>query len=130
MAEPPGKPHDGLTRPDLAALLEDPVIEAIAIKVAGILNGYSADRNGDQARLVSASKIAAMFDVKASWVYDNAKRLGVVKLGDGPKPRLRFDPEHVRRVLAADQPTSRRPKAERRRSRWIDERDLIPIKRS
>jgi hypothetical protein len=42
--------------------------------------------------LVSASELAGMLGTTAEWVRDHADELGVVRLGNGTKPRLRFDP--------------------------------------
>ena len=46
-------------------------------------------------RLLTASEVAARFSVDRSWVYAHARELGVVRIGDGPRPRLRFDPAVV-----------------------------------
>jgi hypothetical protein len=42
---------------------------------------------------------ARRFGIERSWVYSHAIELGVVKLGSGSKPRLRFDPEVAAQVL-------------------------------
>jgi hypothetical protein len=34
-----------------------------------------------------------------SWVYAHADELGVIRLGEGEKARLRFDPERVARAV-------------------------------
>jgi hypothetical protein len=75
--------------------LDPPTIEAIARRVVELL-----DRRGVQRReLVDAAALARRFGIERSWVYSHAIELGAVKLGDGPKPRLRFDPEIAARVL-------------------------------
>jgi hypothetical protein len=58
--------------------------------------------------LLTAADVARRFSVTRSWVYAHARELGVVRIGDGPRPRLRFDPAVVaqrqlplRRVLEA-----------------------------
>jgi hypothetical protein len=45
--------------------------------------------------LLTAAEVAARFSVDRSWVYAHARELGVVKIGNGPRPRLRFDPAVV-----------------------------------
>lgn len=45
--------------------------------------------------LLTAAEVAARFSVDRGWVYAHANDLGVVKIGDGPRPRLRFDPAVV-----------------------------------
>jgi hypothetical protein len=42
--------------------------------------------------LLTAAEVAARFSVDRSWVYAHARELGVLRIGDGPRPRLRFDP--------------------------------------
>jgi hypothetical protein len=49
--------------------------------------------------LVDARALAAELGVDRDWVYVNADRLGGVRLGDGPRARLRFDVERVREAL-------------------------------
>jgi hypothetical protein len=51
-------------------------------------------------RLVDAAILAAELGVDRSWVYAHRDELGAVRLGVGSKPRLRFDPEAARAVLA------------------------------
>jgi hypothetical protein len=49
--------------------------------------------------LATAAEVAKELGVRTSWVYANQTRLGAIKLGDGPKARLRFDRERVERAL-------------------------------
>lgn len=57
--------------------------------------------------LLTAAEVAARFRVDRGWVYAHARELGVVKIGAGPRPRLRFDPAVVdQRQLPAGGPTS------------------------
>jgi hypothetical protein len=91
---------------DVAAAPEPPLdragILALAREVAAVL-GHSGDA------LLTAQQVAARFNVDRSWVYAHADELGVVRLGDGPRPRLRFHAAvvaqrllaHPGRVLAA-----------------------------
>ena len=54
-----------------------------------------------RATLVDARTLAAEFGVARDWVYANADRLGAVRLGDGPRARLRFDVARARERLVA-----------------------------
>lgn len=75
--------------------LDPQAVEAIARRVVEIL-----ERRGAQQRdLVDAAELARRFGIERSWVYSHAIELGAVKLGDGSKPRLRFDPQIAARVL-------------------------------
>ena len=51
--------------------------------------------------LIDARELAEELGVARDWVYANAERLGGVRLGDGPRARLRFDVELARQALAA-----------------------------
>jgi hypothetical protein len=50
-------------------------------------------------RLLSPAELAAWLSVDRSWVYEHAEELGVLRLGGGPRARLRFDVEEVVRRL-------------------------------
>jgi len=73
-------------------------IQAIAREVAQLL------RLGEQSgadRLLTARQVAVRFNVERSWVYAHADELGVVRLGFGQRPRLRFDAAVVAQRLVA-----------------------------
>ena len=95
--------------------------------VERVLIGLAPSERGE---LVDASAIANRFSLSRSWVYENAEQLGVVRVGAGPRARLRFDASVVRERLArlaADGPRiARRP---RRRRRVAEEQsDLLPVR--
>ncbi len=48
-----------------------------------------------EATLVSASELALRLGVTRSFVYEHSAELGAISLGNGPRPRLRFDPEQA-----------------------------------
>ncbi len=72
-------------------------IEAIAHCIAGLIGGEGGAPPDPLApgRLLSASEVAERWGVDRSWVYQHAERLGAIRLGDGPRPRLRFDPQQL-----------------------------------
>lgn len=41
--------------------------------------------------LLTAQQVAERFGVSAEWVRDHAAELGVIRLGQGTRPRLRFE---------------------------------------
>lgn len=51
--------------------------------------------------LLTAQQVADRFGLSAEWVRNNAADLGVLRLGDGPRPRLRFEAEVVLAALTA-----------------------------
>ena len=75
--------------------LDPELVDAIARRVVELL-----EKKGIQQReLVDASELARRLGIERSWVYSHAIELGAVKLGQGKKPRLRFDPEIAAQVL-------------------------------
>ena len=78
------------------SVLDHPSIEAIAREVAQLLG--RDDQPGAHG-LLTARHVADRFNVARSWVYEHADELGVVRIGQGPRPRLRFDPAVVAQQL-------------------------------
>ena len=50
--------------------------------------------------MMTVEDICRTFQVSRAWVYENAARLGGVKLGPGPRAPLRFDPDQVVAALS------------------------------
>ena len=67
-------------------------IEAVAARVVELLR----ETQPAPARYVDAATLARTLGVERDWVYARARQLGAVRLGDGPKARLRFDLEQAR----------------------------------
>lgn len=74
--------------------------------------------------LITAAELAQRLGVSPGWVYEHKDDLGVVRLGKGPRPRLRFD---VERALAAMTATPANDCLPPRGSSHRDA-DLLPIK--
>jgi hypothetical protein len=75
---------------------------------------------------VDAGELARVLGVDREWVYDHGDQLGAIRLGDGPRPRLRFEVGRAVaafRDLSAERPVvplragARTPVARPRRSR-------------
>jgi hypothetical protein len=66
-----------------ASTLDGETIRAIAREVARL--------SGPAGGLLTASEVADALHVTRGWVYAHADELGAIQLGDGPRPRLRFD---------------------------------------
>jgi len=75
--------------------LDAETVEAIARRAVELLEARGLQKR----ELVDAAELARRFGIERSWVYSHAIELGAVKLGSGPKPRLRFDPQTAARVL-------------------------------
>jgi hypothetical protein len=77
--------------------LHPDAVEAIARRTVELLREQTQPAD----RLLTAKQVAALFSVKVGWVYENADRLGGVRIGDGPKARKRFDPARSDLLRAA-----------------------------
>jgi hypothetical protein len=67
-------------------------IEALAQRLAELL---APREEAPTRRLITAEEVARRWGVGRRWVYDHADELGAYRLGAGPRPRLRFDPDEV-----------------------------------
>jgi hypothetical protein len=67
------------------------LVDLIAQRVLQMLG----DQGDDEVQLLTVAQVARRFQVHPSWVYANARRLGALRLGSGPKAPLRFDPDRV-----------------------------------
>ena len=45
--------------------------------------------------MLSAAEVSELWGVSRRWVYNHAEALGARRLGSGPRPRLRFDPDEL-----------------------------------
>ena len=91
--------------------LDKETVEAIAERVAAKL--APAQATG----LVTARVLAQRLSVSVDFVYEHAEELGVIRLGNGPKARLRFDIERAQhlRAEAAQRANGQPPKRKRQR---------------
>ena len=89
-------------------------LEQLAVRVAELVLERMGDAPapGGSPQLVDAAEIARRFGLSAATVREHADRLGVIRVGDGPKPRMRFDPERVAAALADCSPDRRSPEPE------------------
>ena len=82
-------------------------VEAIARRVADLL----AETAPSHPHLLDAGALADLLGVTRSFVYEHADDLGAIRLGDGTRARLRFDPATARAALEdrqrADTPPAR-----------------------
>ncbi|HTC60560.1 MAG TPA: hypothetical protein VK691_10650 [Solirubrobacteraceae bacterium] len=68
--------------------LDNAHVEALAKRVVELLR--ADDPVSAARRLVDAATLAAELGVERSWVYEHANELHPIRLGTGPKARLRF----------------------------------------
>lgn len=105
-------------------------VEAIAQRVVEMLG----DR-GAPSQLVSAAELSRRLGLSRSTVYEKAEEFGAIRIGHGPRARLRFDPGLVAKSLGAGRPAvqesaSPQPRAVRRRraTRRPPKPGLLPIR--
>jgi hypothetical protein len=91
-----------LTNADVEA-----IVDALARRVVEIVGARSAIFG-----LVDACELAEDLGVSIDYVYAHATELGAMRLGSGPKARIRFDLHGARQALEA---RTRRPNGVRRR---------------
>ena len=88
------------------------LIELLAARVVEMLAGQlqtPANSTRRPGRLLSATEVSEWWGVRRSWVYQHADQLGAIRIGDGERPRLRFDLEQVARHLNQPSPRAPRP---------------------
>jgi len=83
---------------ELATATVEELARAVAARVVELLRDEHATLPAAAAEWVDASRLAAELGVSRDWVYAHATELGAIRLGDGPRGRLRFD---ISRALAA-----------------------------
>ena len=96
-------------RPGPVVTLSAGDVDAIAEATARKLAELVADR-GKTFGLVGPRELAEGLGVSLDYVYAHATELGAMRLGSGPKARIRFDLDGARRLLEAraQQPRHRR----------------------
>jgi hypothetical protein len=98
-------------RPEAAITLSAGDVEAIAEATARKLVELVGER-GKTFGLVGPRELAEGLGVSLDYVYEHANELGAMRLGSGPKARIRFDLDGARRALEA---RAQRPRRQRRR---------------
>jgi hypothetical protein len=89
-------------------------IERIAQRVVQLLRHEAPGELPDSvtAGLVDAARLARHLGMTRAWVYEHAHELGGIRVGNGPRARLRFDVATVTAALAAHGPANHRPAPE------------------
>jgi hypothetical protein len=110
------------------------LVDAVARRVVELLREEDAvSRQGP--RLLTVAAVSQEFGVSTDWLYANAGPLGAIRLGSGPRARMRFDratiADRIAKVAshAARARSSRRGRR-RRGTREGADGDLLPIRGS
>ena len=72
-------------------------IDAVARRIVQLGVGADSDKQQSDGELLTVSEVARRLNASPHWVYAHKRDLGAIRLGDGPKARLRF---HLAAVLA------------------------------
>jgi hypothetical protein len=107
------------------SLLDECFVERLAVRLAELL--AERQRGDAQAELLDAAAVARRLGTNRSWVYEHQRELGAVRLGSGPKARLRFDPRKLEVLgVEADVPAAEEPPRARPRRRRVS-RPAVPL---
>ena len=105
-------------------------VDAVARRVVELLREEGAISRGP--RLLTVAAVSQEFGVSTDWVYANAGRLGAIRLGSGPRARLRFDRATIADRIAKVASHGARDRSSQRGKRRRGTRegaggDLLPI---
>jgi hypothetical protein len=89
-----------------ATELTPEAIDQIAQRLADVLEQRAEQRSTPSAGLVGVAELAHHLSVTRAWVYQHASELGAIRIGTGPRARLRFDLEAAKEVLARAETSS------------------------
>jgi hypothetical protein len=107
-------------------------IEAVAKRVVELLEDDGQPGPKRLRRLVDAATAASLLGVSRATVYAKAEELGAIRVGNGKRARLRFDPTKLT-TSGSSQPESAPGQTGRRRRRSTrsssaDHGNLLPIR--
>jgi hypothetical protein len=88
-------------------------IEAIATRVIELLHEHTQHLQHPES-LIDVAELARRTGLSRTWIYEHARDLGAIRLGDGPRARLRFNPDTVKRLLEGEPPRRPQPVPARR----------------
>ncbi len=97
-------------------------IEAIAQRVAELIG------HPEPVQFIDAAEVGRRFGVSRDYVYEHAEELGAIEVGEGSRPRLRFDVKKVSErfcSLAGSREPQRDNRSAVRRGSGVE---LLPIK--
>jgi hypothetical protein len=79
----------------VAVDLTPQAVEQVAARVAQLLHLQQQNQEQDQPRdpvgMLTVSQLANHLHLNRAWVYEHADELGAIRIGSGPKARIRFD---------------------------------------
>jgi hypothetical protein len=117
--------------PDRSDASDPAFVDAVARRVVELLR-EEGEIPPEGPRLLTVAQVAEEFGVSTDWLYANAGPLGAIRLGSGPRARLRFDRGTIAVRIAklasqARGPRSARGGKHRPGTRGREDGDLLPI---
>jgi hypothetical protein len=107
---------------------ESALVEAVARRVVDLLR-EEGELATNGPRLMTVAEVRNEFGVSADWVYANADGLGAIRLGSGPRARIRFDRAAIATRIARLASRDQTPRAARRsRAEPPEDGELLPIR--
>lgn len=120
-----------------ATELTPDAIEQVAQRVAQLLRheqpppaGPTDDTHYAPTQLLTADQLARHLGLNRAWVYEHAAELGAIQLGNGPRPRLRFDPQLAAQALQTrrrNEHTATNDRPQQRPTRRRREPQTVPL---
>ncbi len=74
-----------------SAWMSPEFIDAVARRMMELGVSVTVAEPASHADLLTVAEVARRLNVSPQWVYAHKQDLGAIRLGDGPKARLRFD---------------------------------------
>lgn len=102
------------------ALIDLELVEAVARRVVEMLEARSP------AEMATAADVARLFAIDRNWVYAHADQLGAIRLGTGPRARLRFELTRVAESLGRAPEIRPVPKTGEPRKRGRPRKSVLP----
>ena len=106
---PPRRRGLGAMARRVAVDLTPQAVEQVASRVAQMLQRQqqqSAEIPGakEQQGFLNVAQLARHLGLNPAWIYEHADELGAIRIGDGPKARIRFDLYTATQALRQHQP--------------------------
>lgn len=104
---PPRRGGLGATARRVAVDLTPQAVEQVAGRVAQLLHRQQQSQEQEQTRqptgMLTVSQLAQHLSLNRAWVYEHADELGAIRVGHGPKARIRFDFHTAKAALQRQQ---------------------------
>ncbi len=88
---------------ETSSTIADVLVELQALRAEVLeLRELSTPVESSTRQLVDAKALADELGISRQWVYAHRDKLGAIRIGNGPKARLRFNADSARQALKAE----------------------------